>query len=297
MTRDHPLLTASAPENDRSRVARPDFRSSWAWRSMGSGRQTQMIVTFLLVSVVALAREGPLAYEEPSFYADPGPLFEPWNGALALFGRASFWAAHILGDPNVTRLIAAAVIGAVAVYLSRVSPVAALALPLLPTPYPGPYIGPLNSQWWFAIAICVMALERARSWHYVALVIAGLSGIGPCLMVPVFRDRRGLVLAATALIQVVVLITSSRRPLGHAPDPGYLLIATVLVVSLLFARLPMRTRLVFAYGGLAVLMAGLIAAGTLNGQGRYLAVPFAGIAIGLASYLRRGDGTGASEQA
>jgi ribosomal-protein-alanine N-acetyltransferase len=240
-----------------------------------------------------------LEYEEPSLLAAVAtsqPLdyaLTPWNGALTLFGRVAFMVAYPFDEfaPLVTRLIAAAVIGAVGGYLAatlgRAGLVAGLSLPLLPIPDPGPFIGPLNSQWWFAVAIAAMATVPARRWHNVALVVAGLSGIGPCLLWPAFRDRRTFALLAPAVVQGLVLFLSTRRPTGQKPDPAYLLVMIALVACLAFARLPVRTRLVFLYAGLAILTAGLVAEGRLVGQGRYLAVPAVGIVIGLASFLRR----------
>lgn len=254
------------------------------WIETPEGLRALALFTF--VFVCAIAREGPLAYEEPAFFANPGFLFEPWNGALAVFGRASFGIAHLIGDPSVTRLIAAGVIGLVAIYLARVSVPGAISLGLLPIAYPGPYIGPLNSQWFFAIAILVMATEAPRRWHPWALFVAGISGLAPCLMAPVFRDRRAEVLLACGAVQLAILATSGRHPLGLSADPTYLLLAALLLLSLIRSRLPTRTRLVFAYGGLAIIAAAVIAAGTVTGQGRYLTVPMTGIVVGFGSGFR-----------
>jgi hypothetical protein len=201
-----------------------------------------------------------------------------------LFGRAAFVVAAPFGESAalVTRLIAAGVIGAVGAYLfgrtaaipdQRARLILAFSLPLFPIPDPGPYIGPLNSQWWFAIAFAGIALSAPKRWHYPALVLGGLSGIGPCLLWPAFRDRRIVALLIPAIIQAVVLFQSDRVPKARNLDLGYVILVLVLAAALVFARLPLRTRLVFLYAGVAILAIGFYAEGRLVGRGRYLAIP------------------------
>jgi hypothetical protein len=267
-----------------------------------SSRATWLV--FIGVAVLAFVRMLPvrLEYEEPQLLAEAGAqdpltyLFTQWNGALTLFGRASFLVAAQFGDAGafVTRLIAAAVIGAVGAYLfgrsaaipdMRVRLIVAFSLPLFPIPDPGPYIGPLNSQWWFAIAFAGMALSGPKRWHYPALVIGGLAGIGPCLLWPAFRDRRLVFLLVPAIIQAVVLFESDRRPKAAHLDLAWVVLVLALCAALILARLPLRTRLVFLYAGMSILAIGFLTQGSLVGQGRYLAIPAAGFVLGAASFL------------
>lgn len=239
---------------------------------------------FLFVSVAAFLRQPlMLVHEEPQMV---GSWFlEPNNGQFTIL-RAAF----LLPSPELTsRIVAALIIGAVALLLltrteaipdARVRLVAALALPLLPLPDPGPYTGPLNGQWWLALGVLLLALSPLRRWHYPAIILAGLSGIAPCLVVPVFRDRRGLVLAGVAAIQVVVLLTSGRGAHG-LPSIGWLAVMAALAGAMTVARLPARTRLAFLYLGLVVLALGAFSRGEV--EYRYLAIPLVGIVLGLAS--------------
>lgn len=261
-------------------------------------------LVFVFVSALAFLRMSPvrLEYEEPQLLGEAGTqdlwsyVVAPQNGAVQWFGRAAFVVAYPFGDGAalVTRLIAAAVIGAVGAYLfgrreaipdRRIRLILAVSLPLYPIPDPGPYIGPLNSQWWFAIGIAGMALSPVRRWHYPALLLGGLSGIGPCLLWPAFRDRRFVVLLITAIVQASVLLASPRRPQSLHVDAYWLALVLPLCASLLFARLPVRTRAVFLYAGVAVLTVGVYAMGTLVNQGRYLAIPWAGFVLGVASFI------------
>jgi hypothetical protein len=259
-----------------------------------------------IVAALAFVRMLPvhLDAEEPyllSLVPTSNPLaylVEPWNGALMLFGRAAYIVAYPFGDlaPFVTGLIAATSIGLVGGYLasdalSRAIPsravrvTVAASLALYPTGYPGPYMGPINTQWFVAIAVVAIALAEPRRWHYPFLVAAGLFGIAPCLAWPVFRDRRMVALFIPAVVQGIVLLLSDRRTTGIPMSPDYLLVMLALAASLTFAPLPIRTRLAFLYIGLATLTLGGIAMGELHNQGRYLAIPGAGIALGLASLL------------
>jgi hypothetical protein len=273
-------------------------------RRHGWGEARVAVAVGVVVTCLALVRMLPfdLVYEEPvEFWArvptmDPiAYVFTPWAGYLQTFARTAFLVAYPFGllGPLVTRLLAAGVIGSLATYLVRATAVpssgvriaTALALPLLPTGYPGPYIGPLNSQWWIAILVLLIALAPQRRRHYPALLLAGLSGVAPCLALPVFRDRRVAWLLVPAAIQVAVLVSSGRRPLGLAMSLDFLVPAALLVGVMAVSRLPIRTRLGFAYLGLAILTLGSIITGGASGSDRYLAVAWTGIALGVAALL------------
>lgn len=258
-----------------------------------------------LAAVLALVRMLPptLVYEEPTEFWDrvssmdaPTYLVEPWAGYFVVFARAVFLIAHPFDDlgPLLTRLASAAVIGVVAGYFASDSLAEAIpaksvrlgfaaSLPLLPLPYPGPYIGPLNSQWWVALGVLGIALSRPRRWHLPALFLAGLVGIAPCLAWPIFRDRRVVPLLAAVGLQALVLLQSNRGTMGIPMSPDYLWIMLALTGSLALARLPVRTRLAFLYLGLAVLTLGGVAMGQLDGQWRYLAIAGSGIVVGVLS--------------
>jgi hypothetical protein len=252
-------------------------------------------MTPVAVFVLALARMPvQLQYEEPTAFWGNHSVFEPWAGYFQVFARLSFAIAWAVGNPFVTRLLAALVIAAVAALLirsaavvpdARVRVVGSLSLALMPIPDPGPYLGPLNAQWWIAIAVLVIALSPPRPWHYPAVLVSGFVGLAPCLVLPAFRDRRGLALLFPALIQAAILASSTRRQDGFPASTDYLWIMLVLAAVMVVARLPLRTRLAFLYLGLAVLALGAFASGRLDGQWRYLAIPGAGVTLGLASFL------------
>lgn len=238
----------------------------------------------LLVFIVAWARQpGELVHEEPRIVADlaanPWAVFSPNNGQITILKAAFYF-------PDASRVIAAAIIGFVAFYLlTRGYTGMALALPLLPLGEPGPYTGPLNGQWFVALAMVAIALEPPKRWHYPALLLAGLTGIAPCLAVPVFRDRRGVVLGAVAVLQAVVLLTSDRSPTGVPPDPAWLVWMAGVLAAMLISPAPSRTRLAFTYISLVMLALGAYVNGFV--AYRYLAVPWAVVALGVVSRLRR----------
>lgn len=262
----------------------------------------------LIVGALAVVRMLPatLAYEEPYEFWDRVPtmdplryIVEPWAGYLQVFARASFVIAHPFGNdigPLITRLLSAAVIGALATFITadvsasaipsrRVRIALALSLPLLPIPYPGPYVGPLNAQWWIALLLLMVAFAPARPWHYLLIAVAGLTGIAPCLALPVFRDRRAISLLIPSAIQSGILFTQLRRPQGVGISHEFVLVALLLIVAMAFAPLPLRTRLAYSYLGLAVIALGSIAVGGEPGNWRYLAVASAGISLGAASII------------
>lgn len=264
-------------------------------------------VTGIVVFVLAFLRQpAGLVFEEPTEFWAMVPTMGPLEylltppghggGYIQILGRAAFLVAHAFGEPVVTRLIAAGIIAAVAVYLTTLrDPIPrgryafALALPLLPIPYPGPYVGPLNGQWFVALAVVGIALTAPRRWHYPALFLGGLVGLAPCLAWPVFRDRRLVALLIPTVIQAAVLL-SSGRPASSVPiDPRYFVVMLALAVAMAVARLPLRTRLAFLYLGLAGLLAGAVLTGWFENQYRYLAIPGAVVVLGLASSLLRHD--------
>ena len=268
----------------------------------------QAALLFIVVTALALARMAPprLEYEEPFAFWDVVPtmgpleyLFEPWAGYFGVFARFSFLVAHPLDDlgPLVTRLLASAVIGLVAVYFasdalrdaipSRAVRIGlAISLPMLPIPYPGPYVGPLNSQWWIALAVLGIALARSRPWHYPALLVAGFVGIAPCIVLPVFRDRRWLALAVGVVAQLALLLSGERRPPGFSITIDYVLVMLLVGALMSAAPLPLRTRLAFGYLSIAILALGSSLTGLpLESNWRRLAVPGAAMALGVFALL------------
>ena len=257
-----------------------------------STRLTVVAIVFVLV-VTRLAITGHMAFEweEPiSFWAPAhdadaiGFLISPWAGYLEVVARAGFFFAVPFGPevgPLVTRIEGAAIIALIAGYVSgRYGAAAGIALALLPISEP--YVGPLNSQWWLAIAVLVMALGPARVWHVPVLVVAGLSGIAPILAAPVFRDRRVILLLAAAILQIAVLLTSTRRPAGFGISVEFVTVGALLVGVLLLARnLPARDRVAFAWLGLVTILLGSWTTGGAIGGWRYLTAAWAGIAIAL----------------
>jgi hypothetical protein len=283
------------------------------------GRVAVMVILFAVVAVIAFLRMAPprLEFEEPLAFWDVVPtmnvaeyLVEPWAGYLQVFARIAFLLAHPFGDGGalVTRLLAAAVIALVAVYfasdaLARAIPNVAvrtgfaLALPMLPIPHPGPYVGPLNSQWWVALAVIGVALAPRRAWHYPALLGAGLVGVAPCVALPVFRDRRWVPLAIATALQAVTMIAGERRPQALAISADYVVVMLTVVALMYFAPLPLRTRLAFTYLSCAILLLGAILSGlplTLNW--RFMAIPGAALALAIVSLVlprdvAHGEGT------
>lgn len=266
---------------------------------------------FIVITALALLRMAPwqLEFEEPFAFWDVVPtmsaleyLIEPWASYFVVSARFSFLVAYPFGDlgPLLTRLLAAAVIGLVAVYLASgaladaipsraVRTAFALSLPILPIAWPGPYVGPLNGQWWIALGVLGIALARPRTWHYPVLLGAGFAGIAPCVVLPVFRDRRGLALAVGVVAQGAMLLLGERSSPGFTITPEYLAVMLLVGVAMVAAPLPARTRMAFAYLGVTIVALGAIFTGwTLGSSLRYLAIPGAAIALGLfALFLPR----------
>jgi len=197
----------------------------------------------------------------------------------------------------VTRLLASAVIGLIAVYFasdaladaipSRAVRIGlAMSLPMLPIPYPGPYVGPLNSQWWFALGVLGIALARPRTWHYPTLLLAGFTGVAPCIALPIFRDRRGLALAVGVVAQLALLLSGERRPPGFSVGIDYILVMLLVGALMSAAPLPLRTRMAFGYLSLAILALGAILTGwPLESNWRLLALPGAAMALAIFALL------------
>jgi hypothetical protein len=195
--------------------------------------------------------------------------------------------------PFVTRALGALAIGLLAAAFLRSTAipgptarlVTAVSLPLLPISYPGPYIGPLNSQWWFAALVLLIALEAPRRWHFPAVFFLCLTGAAPCVALPAFWDRRIIPIAAATILQARVFLASPRRPEALGISTEFLAVAIGVGIAMVIARLPSRTRLGFAYLGLAILALGLIAIGGGDLAFRYLTVAWVAIVLGLASRL------------
>jgi hypothetical protein len=276
------------------------------------GRPWQLGALFFAVTALALLRMVParLEFEEPFAFWDIVPtmgpieyLFEPWAGYLGVFARFSFLLAYQFDElgPLVTRLLAAAVIGLVAVYLASdeladaiprrtVRTAVALSLPILPIGYPGPYVGPLNSQWWIAIAVLGIALARPRRWHYAALLGAGFVGVAPCIALPAFRDRRIVALGVGVAAQAATLLMSERRSPGFTISPDYIAVMLTVGAVMLLAPLPGRTRIAFAYLSISILALGAILTGwPLELNLRLLAIPGTTIALGIFALLLQRD--------
>jgi hypothetical protein len=284
-------------------------RSAIGLRQIGgisSDRATKRLVGIAtVVAIAVLVRELPatLIREEPlQFWArvptmdPPRYLLEPWAGYLQVWARAAFLVAYPFGDagPLVTRIIAALAVGAVAAFLAsnrmrsaipdgQLRLGIALSLALVPTAAPNAYDGPLNSQWWFAILAICIALVPPRRWDGPLLLGLGLTGAAPCLVLPVFRDRRALWLLVPTVMQAALVATSTRRPLGLGISPEYTTIAFLLIVVMIVARLPGRTRLAFVYVGLAIIALGALTYAGVPGNWRYLADAWVGIFLGVGS--------------
>jgi hypothetical protein len=261
----------------------------------------------LVVALAALARMWPptLVFEEPDylnraadplFAVQPGPL----PGYLQILGQLAFVIARPFGDlaPLVTRLEAAAIIGLVAAFVASdalapaipnrsVRVLTALSMPLIPTAFPDGFVGPLNDQWWLAIAVLCLALIPARRWHYPAIAFVGLSGMAPCVALPAFRDRRGLVLLAATAVQLGTLLVGHHHDFDFVVGNAYLQVGLLLVASLALAVLPTRTRLAFAYLGLAILMLGSFETQGAAWHQRLFTIAWVGIFLGAYGTLLR----------
>ena len=228
----------------------------------------------------------------PTFTLDPlHYLVDPAAGYLVIAPRGAFLVAR-LGPPEVapavTILVHAAIIALVAGFLAsnrlasaipdrRVRMLFALAIPL--APIFEVFYSVLSAQWFLALYLAGLSLTRdVRRFDYVGVAIAGLSGIGAVLTLPLFwRDRRGLVLLACAGAQALVLLGSDRRPaeldlLAPLGRVGLGVIPIVLALTLV-RTLPLRTVLSFVYLAAVSAAAGTIAAGDViadpSRAGRY----------------------------
>lgn len=260
------------------------------------------LLVFGIVFVLALLRQ-PMAFlfEETTDFWPGVPTFDPSGGYLQLFARFTFVVAHPFGPVIgllVTRVIAAAVVASVAVYLASLQDaipsrtvrlVLALSLPLFPVLAGwGPYLGPLNSPWWFALAAVGISLARPRAWHYPFLLLAGLSGVTVCAAWPAFRDRRAVPLLVASAIQVAVLFSGPK--LGHLAlhiDAVYMLLVAGVVLLLANPALPLRTRLAFGYLALAHIALGAILSGVIPGNDRYVTMAWATLFLGAAALVLR----------
>jgi hypothetical protein len=268
-------------------------------------RRHRSVLVFACVFAISLLRMLParLVSEEPSQFWATVPTTDPmsyllmtWAGYVGVWARAVFLVGYQLGDagPLFTRICSAAVIGAVAAFFAshrldaaipfRGRPRIAFALSLAVLPITNPYVGPLNSQWWVALAVLGIALSAPRRGDTLFLFGAGFVGIAPLFMLPAFRDRRAIGLLIPAAVQVPLELLS-RHPVPPVMRPEFASVAILLLVALSVARLPRRTRGVFLYAGLATLAAGWIAVVPTDGGERYLTLAWVGISLGLFSWL------------
>jgi len=263
-----------------------DLLARWS----GSPRLVGLLVGVLAFLVVLLREPYAILHPQfiweetrdlwtPTFTLAPlRDLVEPTAGYLQVVSRAAFLVARV-GPPElapaVAILIHAAIIALVAAFLAsdrlagaipdrRVRLGFALAIPLLPVPEP--FISVLSVQWFLALYLAGVSLTTVvRRFDYVGVAIAGLSGIGAVLTLPLFwRDRRGLVLLACAGAQAVVLLGSNRRPvaldlLAPLSRVGIGIIPILLALALV-RTLPPRTVLTFVYLAAVTAAAGTLAA-------------------------------------
>lgn len=235
--------------------------------------------------------EEAAAFWAPTFTRGPLEyLLTPWAGYFQLLPRVAFLVARLgpaVEAPALTILLHAILIGSVAaamvsrrfesLYPGRAVQMAfGLSLALLPVAEP--YVSVLSAQWFLAILLCALALAPARTVDYPVILVAGLSGLGAFVTLPLFGlSRRGMLLASTAAIQAIPLLTSSRRP---EPAPAWLLfvLSGMLIVALLLAPdVPVRFR-----AGLGLVATATIALGTIAGaplSGRYLLGGWAAVSL------------------
>ncbi len=297
-----------------------DLLAEW----IGSARLSGLFVGALVFLLVLLRQphtifrpqfiwEETRAFWTPTFTLDPlTNLLQPTQGYLVIVSRAAFLVAR-LGPPEVapavTILIHAAIIALVATFLASDRLAAAIpdrrvrilfALSIALVPIFELYWSVEWAQWFLAIYLAGLSLTKeVRRFDYLGVAIAGLSGIGAVLTLPLFwRDRRGLVLLACAGLQALVLSRSDRQPLEMdllAPlaRVGLGIIPIVLAITLV-RTLPLRTVLTFVYVAAATAAAGTLAAGHLAAYpdlvGRYFfatAVVVTLLAIAGAVALRR----------
>jgi hypothetical protein len=218
------------------------------------------------------------AFWTPTFRLDPlTDLLQPTQGYLVIVSRAAFLVAR-LGPPEmapaVTIMIHAAIIALVARFLAsdrlaaaipdgRVRTLFALSIALVPIFEVYQSVEWL--QWFLAIYLAALSLTKeVRRFDYLGVTLAGLSGIGAVLTLPLFwRDRRGFVLLACGGLQALVLSRSDRLPvdvnlLAPLARVGLGIIPILLAITLV-RILPLRTVLTFVYVAAATAWAGTLA--------------------------------------
>lgn len=256
-------------------VSSPAFRIADPWLIGG------------LVFAVLMARElagGPLAFtwEDPYFWANT-TLFDPWGGHVQLASRLAFAIARLTPSigPVVTTVLHVLVVAFVAAFLasSRLAPAIpdrrlrlVLAGSLAIIPLPSVYLSPINAQWFLALYLVGLSLTtEIRKVDYIGVALAGLSGIGAAIALPLFwRDRRGLVLFGCTVFQAAVLLASNREPGGLAISIEFAALSILVIVALLLSDLPARTRFSFGYMGIATVVVGSYAIGGATGGARYI---------------------------
>lgn len=243
----------------------------------------------------ALIHGSPLrlyAEEVPEFLNRAGTL-DPWAGYLQLAARLMYIIAKPFGDGVLAaHVVSATVIAASILFLVlRLRDVvpstllrATFGLSLVFMPLVAPYNATLNVQWWLGFAALAIALSKPRRYDAPLLVFLGLTGAAACLVLPVFRDRRGLALGVAVAIQGVVYLAQPAHPFVVSDYPHFYPVAAGLGVAMLLARLPPRVRLGFLWVGLVWLGLGLLRDSS-GGQDRYLAGAWAGIYLGVLSIM------------
>ena len=279
-----------------ARDTKPEARRL-AWRYVADP-----VAIFAVVTAIVLLRQAPILNGfvgvEPHGFWEPIATMDPhvyvvqlWAGYLSVWARVAFLIAYPFGEagPFVTRLLAAVVVGAVAAFVAsdRMAPAipgrrvrAAFAMSLGLLPIVGPYVGPLNSQWWIAIAVVVLAAVPARRYDVPLLLAAGFTGIAPCFALPLYRGWRFVALAIPTVVQLALVITTDPVPRQPHIEPSFVVAGIVLALaSVARSDLPIRTRVAFVVVGFGWMVAGSLRI-TL-GPDRYEAAAWAGIALGL----------------
>lgn len=230
------------------------------------------------------------AFWAASFTINPVEfLLEPWAGYFQLVPRAAFLVARLVPPeiaPSATFMLHAALIALVAAFLAsdrmataipdqRVRLTLAVAVAVLPVAEP--YISILSAQWFLALYLAGLSLVAPRRLDYPLVLVAGLSGVGAALTVPLFFvgwrpgrpiDRRGVLLAVVVAAQAAVVLASGRQV--RSIEPWQIVVASVITAALVLAprlRMPVVTRAAFGYVGIVSFALGAIAMGV---SARYL---------------------------
>lgn len=256
-----------------------DTSTPWLAVVIGVG----VAVAVLLRQPIALLRpqwlwEEAAVFWAPTFTLGVASLWEPWAGYLQVVPRAAFLVARVFPAeiaPVAAIVLHAALIGAVAAFIAqarhaisddRVRVAFAASIAILPAWEP--YISALSAQWFLALLLVVMAYEPVRRWHYPVVAVAGLSGVAPVIVTPVYlwrRDPRAIVLVPVAIIQTAAILSIGRNATPTEMLPVVAVLAVVGAGVLVAARPPMAPAL--ALPAVATLVLG---AASMNLTSRYL---------------------------